>query len=577
MKRKVLPAIVLSFIIAVISISGVNAAAISKFAIDVDLNNLIVNINGSSQAANKNIAIFILNPDNQGIGQALSAVDNPSEAVQHQRQVQCDLNGFFTYSFKLHEPSAGVYNIYADGAYVDSFIYSGEAEKRAVLKHILTASESELSQILTDSDTLTAFSIEKFIPVISIDKTKMAGKIKTVIGNEYANVTNANDYVDSLTSEGVITTTGNIQLIIKKTAVVELFNQGFGNNVYNGDLLVYDNYIGVSDLYNYNGVTLYQYYMNKLNVQGKGNVRANLLGNNFANTEELREAFAKAVILNGIKLSNEPDAIGYSHISSLLTAENMTYTGVRTDIAISDAIAKKLVGYSGIYSSIDVLNERIGAYYSEVINSGTGVDDDNGGGGISTSVSIPSNIETPAAVFDDIFGVEWAKVPIETLFKRGIINGVGERTFAPDSSVKREELVKMICKALKIEPIETNGTSFEDVNASHWAAGYISGAIKAGIIKGISEKMFGLDEEITRQDIAVIIFRAIPDKAEVGNVLFSDMVQVADYAQDAVKALSSLKIINGFDDGTFRPDDKCTRAQAATIIYNVLSVTGGLE
>ena len=80
---------------------------------------------------------------------------------------------------------------------------------------------------------------------------------------------------------------------------------------------------------------------------------------------------------------------------------------------------------------------------------------------------------------------------------------------------------------------------------------------------------FGYGAGISRQDIAVILHRTIKDTT--GTAQFADNGEIADYAKDAVGALSGLKILNGFEDGSFKPNASCTRAQAAVIIYNYLN------
>ena len=81
---------------------------------------------------------------------------------------------------------------------------------------------------------------------------------------------------------------------------------------------------------------------------------------------------------------------------------------------------------------------------------------------------------------------------------------------------------------------------------------------------------------ITREDVAVIIYRAIEKlgKNDIQNILdgeteFTDFNDISDYAQDGVIALSKSRVINGFEDGTFKPKDYLTRAQASKIIVMV--------
>lgn len=95
----------------------------------------------------------------------------------------------------------------------------------------------------------------------------------------------------------------------------------------------------------------------------------------------------------------------------------------------------------------------------------------------------------------------------------------------------------------------------------------------------MSDEYFGIGENITRQDIAVIIMNVmnkksiiLPDVNEKAD--FLDNTQIASYANDAVEKLQKAGIINGYEDNTFRPDENATRAQAAVMIYRLLSSAG---
>ena len=115
--------------------------------------------------------------------------------------------------------------------------------------------------------------------------------------------------------------------------------------------------------------------------------------------------------------------------------------------------------------------------------------------------------------------------------------------------------------------------SFEDVPEDSWYYGYVAKANELGIVNGISNEKFGTGQPITRGDMAVILDRAFDLAADPNNeVSFEDENEIPDYAADSVKTLSSLGIINGFDDGCFRPAEQASRAQAAVVIYNILAL-----
>lgn len=175
--------------------------------------------------------------------------------------------------------------------------------------------------------------------------------------------------------------------------------------------------------------------------------------------------------------------------------------------------------------------------------------------------------------FKDIAHVDWAKDAIYGLKDKNVINGVGDRRFAPDLSVKREELAKMIVSVAGSE-VGEGDTAFGDVDSSQWYASYVAAAYKDGIVQGLEEDIFGTGEAITRQDLAVMVYRAALSSGKITadgtyTVDFADAADIAEYAAEAVAALAGNGAINGSDNNMFKPGDVCTRAEAAKIIYNI--------
>lgn len=176
-------------------------------------------------------------------------------------------------------------------------------------------------------------------------------------------------------------------------------------------------------------------------------------------------------------------------------------------------------------------------------------------------------------IFNDISSVSWAKEAINGLYEKKIINGVGGKKFAPDLTVSREELVKMLVSACG-ESVTDKEAVFTDVDSSKWYAPYVASAFESGLTNGVSDTEFGVGSSVTRQDLAVMVYRAAVKKGLIENDenavnTFSDAASCADYANEAIAALSASGAINGSDGNSFKPNDHCTRAEAAKIIYNV--------
>ncbi|OMD41536.1 hypothetical protein BSK56_27045 [Paenibacillus borealis] len=188
--------------------------------------------------------------------------------------------------------------------------------------------------------------------------------------------------------------------------------------------------------------------------------------------------------------------------------------------------------------------------------------------------------------FKDIATAAWAVDSIEALAARGAIQGTNADNFNPSGNVTRAEFIKILMNAFDLVD-ESVVSTFTDVKQGAWYAGAVASAQKLGIVKGKPDGTFGLNEEITREEMAVMLHRlaqlanvSLSGAANAGvnantsnnaaPVSFSDLDQVSSYAADAVEDMSKSGVIGGMPDGKFAPDSQATRAQAATVIFRLL-------
>lgn len=101
---------------------------------------------------------------------------------------------------------------------------------------------------------------------------------------------------------------------------------------------------------------------------------------------------------------------------------------------------------------------------------------------------------------------------------------------------------------------------------------YIKTAYALGIVNGVSENSFGIGAYISRQDMAVMITRAknIELADNTPDNTFTDADTIAEYARTSVDYLQNAGVINGYDDGSFRPSGNVTRAETAKVLYGLL-------
>lgn len=245
------------------------------------------------------------------------------------------------------------------------------------------------------------------------------------------------------------------------------------------------------------------------------------------------------------------------------------------------SVCSGLMGKS--FGSIDdLLNE-----FNRLVNIASKNNDENGKGDnggrtyykdkivkYESDIIQPDNNQESTSIFLDIVDVKWAKPAIEYLYSKNIINGVGNMSFAPNNNVKREELVKMAVIGFDIDPnfAEIN-IPFNDCSTNAWYFNYVSIAYNKGYINGVEKEKFGISSNITREDLAAIIYRIAVDNGitfKNKKEDFADYNNVSEYAKDAVAYLAGNNIIDGNENNMFNPKSFATRAEAAKILYGVL-------
>jgi len=283
---------------------------------------------------------------------------------------------------------------------------------------------------------------------------------------------------------------------------------------------------------------------------------------------------------NCIGITNEPYYISYLNSSESTKAAANSALKVLLSQSPSNTIADFKQKYeTAITNAIsNASNDNTGIGTGTSLGGGTsgGTSGGSFGGSSGGAVSvIPAETINPTVStpkFNDISTVDWAKDAIEYLAATGVVSGYDDNTFMPQQKIKREEFIKMIVAAKKID-LNKPSCNFEDVEQDKWYAEYVNAAFAENLISGVSEDKFGIGQEIKREDMAVIISRLIPDNDNNFDIQkFDDDSQISDYAKNAVYKLYNLNKISGIGNNLFGPNQIVTRAQAAKIIYDTVIV-----
>lgn len=184
-------------------------------------------------------------------------------------------------------------------------------------------------------------------------------------------------------------------------------------------------------------------------------------------------------------------------------------------------------------------------------------------------INQPDDKNTEKSEFTDVSKKYWAYNEIKYLVDRGIMNGVEKNKIEPERPVLREEFIKLLIlsKGISIRGAED---TFTDVEKGSWYAPYVNTAKENGLLNGYDDGSVGIGDEISREDMAVLIFRAAKIEGIEPNSKFADDGEISDYAQKAIYTLQDSGVINGMGDGTFAPKEKATRAETACMLYKAM-------
>ncbi|MBD2845310.1 S-layer homology domain-containing protein [Paenibacillus sp. IB182496] len=176
----------------------------------------------------------------------------------------------------------------------------------------------------------------------------------------------------------------------------------------------------------------------------------------------------------------------------------------------------------------------------------------------------------------------WAMLAVERLAAHHIIVGVDAERFAPARSITRAEMAALLIRQLERETGETMAveagilTGYRDVDADKWHWPILQQAASSGLMTGAGGYLRP-DDSLTREEAAVLILRTM-ELARAGaateqpggeSLAFTDQADIAQWARQAVHTLADLRVVNGFPDGSFGPQRMLTRAQAASLIWEM--------
>lgn len=536
MKNKLLKTMMISLVASALSVQTI------CYAIDFIPNGQQYTISGNSGAVSSNMLSLNVESD---------------KALAHKSYVLTDNDGNFSYSFMMPDGiAAGKYTVKLTDSdrgevYSHDFVYADENKKLQIIKGLNDATERrEAEKALNEC---VEFSMYAYPASFELSDE--------ILNSIYDKISQSNDF-----------TIANLTDKLKEIFAVASLSGATQENV---DKILME----YSQVYQFENEKYYSLYSTLNDV---GVVNKKFCQNKIADLSQIRKVFNEITVLH--KMCSEESPGG---IVKVIEDCSDVFPASVIDLSKDD---KLRLGTFLLGKTINTMTEMETAVSDMKNNNGGSQGSSENGTSTSNRNSskvsersgFAGNVATPASGktgdklkydFADLGDAEWAREAVYALSNKEIISGYTDGDFKPNNNITREEFVKIIVCAFKLNTFGS-GNCFVDVPQGHWAEIYISSASRSGIVGGVGNSVFGLGQNITRQDMAVIIYNALAlsDRAEAFELseAFSDAESIADYAQKAVNALKAYEISNGYTDGTFMPQNNATRAEAAQMIYKVL-------
>ena len=190
-------------------------------------------------------------------------------------------------------------------------------------------------------------------------------------------------------------------------------------------------------------------------------------------------------------------------------------------------------------------------------------------------VTVTVTFEQAPLPFHDVTEGDWFYDAVRYAYENSLMDGVGDNLFAPNSETTRAQLVTILHR-LAGEPEPGEDSGFSDVAAGTWYTDAVAWAAENGIVNGVSETEFAPGEDITREQLATILYRYAESmgydvSASVDLSGFPDAGDIQSYATQALSWAVAEGLLQGFEDDSLQPGGTATRAQIATILMRFLS------
>lgn len=182
--------------------------------------------------------------------------------------------------------------------------------------------------------------------------------------------------------------------------------------------------------------------------------------------------------------------------------------------------------------------------------------------------------------FTDIFPQDPYYNAVQFVHQNGLMNGVSDHRFAPDTGMTRAMFVTVLGRLAEMQDFYTDENlvwvTFDDVENNEWYTYYVNWAVTNDIVKGYGNGIFGVNDKVTIEQAAVILYRyakMIETPLYDMEADYTDTDDISSWALDAMRWITATDIYTGYDGGQLRPKQNAPRALVAEMLYNYVRET----
>lgn len=280
-----------------------------------------------------------------------------------------------------------------------------------------------------------------------------------------------------------------------------------------------------------------------------------------------REAYENLSDKDKARVDNYEDLLAAEHMFVLAKAEKASFTAAKyyADLVLAELAEFDTTDLNA--HQLDLFNEAVESFKAALAEAKTS---EEIAAALEALFAVIDNLDTlcPSAEFSDVDAKAWYHDAIDYAVGNGLMNGMGDGTFAPNAEMTRAQLVTVLYRMAGSPSVEGIENPFKDVAENAWFVDAVLWAADNGIVNGTSADTFSPNAAATREQFVTILYRYTAGEAAEDDKLADvpDADRISDYAREAMNWAVANGLIQGDDKGQVNPLNSATRAEIATLL-----------